>query len=128
MSNSICDHYQKSARLLRVISHPVRLAILDVLNEADEVCVCHLEALLGYRQAYLSQHLMRLREIGLVHDRRAGRNIYYHISEKGVAPIIRETKKCTFTSKINFRADGCECPDCESEPKSKNDMQERKSK
>lgn len=95
MSNHVRETYEDPARLLRVISHPVRLAILEILDENDEICVCHLEAMLGFRQAYLSQQLMCLRENDLVSDRRAGRNVYYRITEKGVISIIQETKKCT---------------------------------
>ncbi len=106
MSNHIKNAYEEMANLLRVISHPVRLAILDILHEEEEICVCHLEAMLGYRQAYLSQHLMCLREIGLLSDHRVGRNVYYRIKEKGVIPIIQETKKFTSFNTINFEVGG----------------------
>jgi ArsR family transcriptional regulator len=114
MTNHIRETYKDSAGLLRVISHPVRLAILEILEANNEMCVCHLEAILGYRQAYLSQHLMCLRENELVSDRREGRNVYYRMKEKGVIPIIKETKKCTSTKKIDFQAIDCNCPECES--------------
>ncbi len=120
MTNQVGNHYKESARLLRAISHPVRLAILEILNEVDEACVCHLEALLGYRQAYLSQHLMCLREHNLVSDRRFGMNIYYRINQKGVASIIQETRNCTLTKKLDFHAEDCVCPECEREKFLKN--------
>lgn len=115
MSNHIRINYENPARLLRVISHPVRMAILEILHDNEEMCVCHLEAILGYRQAYLSQHLMCLRDNQLVSDRRAGRNVYYRAAEEGVIAIIRETRKCTSTNKIDFQALDCSCPECESE-------------
>lgn len=120
MNNHVGNHYKESAKLLRAISHPVRLAILEILNELDEVCVCHLEALLGYRQAYLSQHLMCLREHNLVTGRRWGKNIYYRINKKGVASIIKETRNCTLTKKIDFYTEDCVCPECEREKLLKN--------
>ena len=49
------------SRLLESISKPARIQILLAIGE-DEACVCHLEAVLGYRQAYISQQLMALRE------------------------------------------------------------------
>ena len=41
----------KQANFLKLLTHPVRIAILQILLQ-DEACVCHLEAALGYRQAY----------------------------------------------------------------------------
>jgi DNA-binding transcriptional ArsR family regulator len=48
--------------------HPARLAILNTLR-GGAACVCHLEAHLVYRQAYLSQQLAALRAASLVRDR-----------------------------------------------------------
>jgi DNA-binding transcriptional ArsR family regulator len=63
--------YLKMSGLLKALGHPVRLRILQELRQ-QEACVCHLEAVLRQRQAYISQQLMRLREAGLVEDRREG--------------------------------------------------------
>ena len=54
---------------MQVISPAPRLEILLGIG-AGEACVCHLEAMFGLRQATLSQHLMALREAGVVTDRR----------------------------------------------------------
>src|SRR5690349_29500 len=51
---------QRQARLFHALMHPARLTILNTLRDG-EACVCHLEARLGYRQAYLSQQLAALR-------------------------------------------------------------------
>jgi ArsR family transcriptional regulator len=67
--------FQLQAKLFRVLAHPVRLQILTILAK-HEACVCHLEALLGRPQPYVSQQLATLREAGLVQDRREGTLIY----------------------------------------------------
>src|SRR5512146_1374640 len=79
--------YDAQARLFKALMHPGRLAILDVLR-AGEACVCHMEAALGFRQAYLSQQLMVLREAGLVDDRRDGWNVYYRVVKSDVFAVI----------------------------------------
>ena len=56
--------YKNAALRLKALAHPVRLQILDMLRADDEVCVCHMEAAFGKRQAYISQQLMVLREAG----------------------------------------------------------------
>jgi DNA-binding transcriptional ArsR family regulator len=57
--------YTDAAVRFKALAHPVRLQILDMLR-SGEVCVCHMEAVLGKRQAYISQQLMVLRDAGLV--------------------------------------------------------------
>ena len=44
------DTLENAAALFKLLSHPSRLAILQVLRDGEE-CVCHLEAALGLRQA-----------------------------------------------------------------------------
>ncbi|HTX78948.1 MAG TPA: metalloregulator ArsR/SmtB family transcription factor, partial [Longilinea sp.] len=68
--------YEAESQLFKLLTHPARLAILDILRDGEH-CVCHMEAYLGYRQAYLSQQLAILREGGLLQDRREGWNIFY---------------------------------------------------
>jgi len=52
---------RKMSHVLGAIQQTARLRILLAIGEG-EACVCHLETLLGYRQAYISQHLMALRK------------------------------------------------------------------
>jgi ArsR family transcriptional regulator, arsenate/arsenite/antimonite-responsive transcriptional repressor len=52
------------AKLFQTVGQPARLQILLALG-GGEACVCHLEATLHWRQAYLSQHLMALRKVGI---------------------------------------------------------------
>jgi DNA-binding transcriptional ArsR family regulator len=46
--------FDESAKLFKTLMHPARLEILEILREGEH-CVCHIEAALGYRQAYISQ-------------------------------------------------------------------------
>ena len=71
-----CD---KSVILLKALGHPVRLQIVDILRRG-EICVCHIEAVLGRRQAYISQQLMVLREAGLVEYRKDGLQVFYRLA------------------------------------------------
>ncbi len=77
------DQYQKSADLLKAIGHPERLRILVALREGEE-CVCHLTALLGQRQPYISQQLGYLREAGLISDHKDGLRVYYRVQDSRV--------------------------------------------
>ncbi|MEN8171331.1 MAG: metalloregulator ArsR/SmtB family transcription factor [Chloroflexota bacterium] len=76
------------SHLLANISQPARLQILLAIGEG-EACVCHLETLLGYRQAYISQHLMALRKIGLLDTRREGRYVFYRLQDQKLLDLMR---------------------------------------
>ena len=83
--------YKTQSQLYKVLMHPTRLAILDELREGEQ-CVCHMEAKFGLRQAYISQHLMILRDAGLVTDRRDGWNIFYSVSRPEIYKVIDDVR------------------------------------
>lgn len=79
--------YQIQAQLFKTLMHPTRLAILEMLRNGEQ-CVCHMEAVFGLRQAHISQHLMVLRDAGLVADRRDGWNIFYRVIRPEIFQVI----------------------------------------
>jgi DNA-binding transcriptional ArsR family regulator len=81
------NEYKKKAHLFQTLSHPARLQILDILRGGEE-CVCHIQAHLGKRQAYVSQQLMALRNANLVSDRKDGLYVFYRLSEPLVAELL----------------------------------------
>ncbi len=109
------EAYRTQADLHRLLNHPVRLAILDVLRDGEQ-CVCHMEATLGLRQAYISQHLMVLREAGLVADRRDGWNIFYHVTRPEIYAVTDAMRALTGQPKEalahRHAAGNCPCPKC----------------
>ena len=115
MATSHVKDFDQSAQLFKVLMHPARLEILNVLRDG-EACVCHLEAMLGYRQAYISQQLSALREAGLIQDRREGWNIYYAVKRPQVFEIIDTALRLNGTHRVKStkRAapDKCPCPKC----------------
>ena len=78
---------QREASLFHLLAHPARLALLDALRD-EAACVCHLEALLGYPQAYISQQLAVLRSAGLIEGRREGWNVYYHVRDARLFAVL----------------------------------------
>jgi len=108
------DYHQLSS-LFKALNHPVRLAILDVLRQ-DEACVCHLEAVLDQRQAYISQQLAVLREAGLIRDRREGWNVYYQVEDPEIFHLIQLARQHIFGEDIPEMVidnQNCPCPKCE---------------
>lgn len=117
------DGYERLAEIAKVLGHPTRLQILQVLR-VEEACVCHLEAILGQRQAYISQHLMRLREAGLVVDRREGMNVFYALADESLGELLDELQETAaalggavgetlvFPTSLESRPVACTCPKC----------------
>jgi ArsR family transcriptional regulator len=101
------------AHLLQTIGQPARLQILLAIGEG-ETCVCHLEAMLGLRQAALSQHLMALRKAGVVSDRRAGRFIHYRLKNPALLEIIRQAAQIQGVILPELSPSSkCECSNCQ---------------
>jgi ArsR family transcriptional regulator len=111
---------------MKALGHPMRLQILQVLRR-EEACVCHLEAVLGERQATISQHLSRLREAGLVADHREGMNVYYSLSDPSLGEfidaVVTITARLTQTEPAAIAlpvhasqsTETCPCPRCREE-------------
>jgi ArsR family transcriptional regulator len=109
--------YDRETKLYKSLMHPARLAILDLLREG-EACVCHMEATFGYRQAYISQQLMALRDAGLVDDRRDGLNIYYRVIRPEIFEVMDAMRQVTGVRPSAARPapNACTCPHCVGEP------------
>lgn len=115
---SIPDLSEKIAAPLAAIASPQRIAILLAIGKG-EACVCHLEAALGWRQAYISQHLMALRKADILQDRREGRYVYYRLKTASYLDLILDSAQFsglsaeTVSAVINTQVyPSCECPQC----------------
>ena len=79
--------YQLKAEFFRILGHPVRVRILELLKDGER-SVGELEEIVSLSQSALSQHLARLRRSHLVKTRRESQTIYYSIADPGVAKVI----------------------------------------
>ncbi len=113
--------FEQPAQLFSALSHPVRLAMLEVLR-GGEACVCHIQAVLGIRQSYASQHLNILRQSGLLNSRKDGTRVYYELTSEGMLGIIDKTKAvlielgfCSpedLDQSFKLCHSECGCPEC----------------
>lgn len=84
----------RASELLKVAAHPQRLAILDALGLHGDQCVSDLQEKLGLEQAILSQHLILMRDKGLLDVTREGRYSYYRLKRPEFLKIIRNIEDC----------------------------------
>jgi ArsR family transcriptional regulator len=102
--------YDGLSLYFKALSHPTRLQILDMLR-LGEVCVCHIEAALAKRQAYVSQQLMILREAGLVEARKDGLQVFYRIADPTTAALLEQLCGPLGAASHSILAN-CPCPHC----------------
>ena len=110
MSDPIQTH-----ELFSLLANPGRLELIRAIGRG-EACVCHLEAVTGKRQAFISQHLMALRKAGLLESRKEGKFSYYQIIDPRLFEILNLGAEFTGDQKTKLPPDGqinCDCPKCQ---------------
>ncbi|MCL6565586.1 MAG: metalloregulator ArsR/SmtB family transcription factor [Acidobacteriia bacterium] len=84
--------FKLQAQICRVLGHPRRLQILDLLAQGER-SNAELLQILGTSKVNLSQHLALLRRVGLVESRQQGRQIFHRLAIEEVehaCRVIRE--------------------------------------
>ena len=79
--------YEVKAGLFRVLGHPARVRIIELLREGER-SVGALQEGLGLESGATSQHLAALRRVGLVESRREGTSVYYRASDERVFELL----------------------------------------
>jgi DNA-binding transcriptional ArsR family regulator len=104
---------ETQTQFFKVLAHPARIAIINILRDGEH-CVCHMEAYLGLRQAFISQQLAVLREAGIIVDRRDGWNIFYRVINPQIYDLLDAANKMTgvIIDKETNSNNKCNCPHC----------------
>ena len=80
--------YEENAALLKALAHPLRLQIVQGLL----LCGCRnvrcIEEKTGQSQSCISQHLMRLKAVGVVRAARSGNEVYYEVADPAAAAVV----------------------------------------
>ena len=79
--------HEVKANLFRVLGHPARVRILELLREGER-SVGALQAELELDSGGTSQHLSALRRIGVVQSRRESTNVYYRVADERVFDLL----------------------------------------
>ena len=75
------------AARFKALADPTRVAIVNRLSVADEVCVCNLTETFDLSQPTISHHLKILRDAGLVESSRRGTWAYYRVVPEAIAAL-----------------------------------------
>lgn len=77
------------AELFKIFGDETRVRLLTALCE-HELCVCDLTALLALSQSAVSHQLRVLKQARLVRSRRAGKAVFYALSDDHVRLILQQ--------------------------------------
>jgi len=83
-----------AANIMKAIANPMRLAILGLLSEGDELTVTKIHQLLKIEQSTASHHLGILKDKGVLNSRRVGKNRYYSIKNKNLKKLVECVSSC----------------------------------
>ncbi|NBB90982.1 MAG: metalloregulator ArsR/SmtB family transcription factor [Spirochaetes bacterium] len=73
---------EETLSLLKALADESRLRVLSLLLEAEDLCSCEIEAILGLTQSNTSRHLTRLRYAGLVHSYKRGQWVHFRLASQ----------------------------------------------
>jgi len=83
-----------AASKLRAISHPMRIAIIDLLAQGEKLSVTEIYEALNIEQATASHHLNILKNKNVLISKREGKKIYYSLKNMTLTEIIECVNRC----------------------------------
>jgi DNA-binding transcriptional ArsR family regulator len=85
---------EDAASRLRAIAHPMRIAIISLLDNNVKLNVTEIYAKLKIEQASASHHLNILKNKGVLSSKRAGKQTFYFLKNEALTSIIDCINKC----------------------------------
>jgi len=84
---------QRVSEVIRLLAHPHRLKIIEILEGSEGVSVHEIAERLQLPHAATSQHLNKMRRLGIVEGNRQGKEVYYSISDERSLSILNCVRK-----------------------------------
>ena len=88
------ESLEKAAAVLKAIAHPVRLRIISILKNENELPVNEICQETGCEQSLASHHLNAMKIRGLIKSRRDGKQIFYSLKEQELIGLLACIQKC----------------------------------
>ncbi len=86
------DRVKAASQGLKAISHELRLSVLCLLLERP-MCVHELIEATGASQSNLSQHLSKMRMMGLLLNEKRGQEVFYRLSNPAYGDLVHTLKR-----------------------------------
>jgi len=101
---SNAQSFQKLSKVLDLAANDVRLKILYLLEEEDELCPCDISDILGMSVPAVSQHLKKLKDGDIIESNRVAQTIFYSLKDehlKILKPFFKYINKQNLLAEIN---------------------------
>ncbi|MFZ4398576.1 MAG: ArsR/SmtB family transcription factor [Bacteroidales bacterium] len=94
MPNIDIEQLELAAARLKAIAHPMRIALIGLLQETEKLNVTEIYSKLNIEQATASHHLNILKNNGILSCKRDGKMIYYTLKTNTLTKMLECINKC----------------------------------
>jgi DNA-binding transcriptional ArsR family regulator len=85
---------QGAASMLKVLGHPIRISIIELLEKSPRLSVTEIFKALNIEQAIASHHLNTLKNKAILNSERVGKNTYYSLSHDSLIDVVKHIHVC----------------------------------
>jgi len=85
---------ERAASMLKAIAHPLRIAIIGLLEDGHKLSVTEIHEKLGIEQSTTSHHLGILKDKDVLISKREGKNTYYSLKHENLKNILDCVSMC----------------------------------
>lgn len=86
--SKVQEPISRFSKALNLAGNEMRLKILYLLYKEEEMCPCDLSDVLGISVSAISQHLRKMKDGGLLLDKKIGQTIFYSIINENTEILI----------------------------------------
>ena len=90
----VAEKLVSAVNMLKVIAHPVRLSIVDLLTENESMTILEIQEALNLEQAIASQQITLMEDKGVLNSEKVGRNKYVSLRFPKMKNIVSCLENC----------------------------------
>lgn len=96
--NITVKRLEQVAKVLKTISHPVKLEVLELLGEQEPLSVTSICSLIDSEceMSMMSHHLAKMKDNGILISEKEGKQVYYRIADRNILKIFKCVENCDF--------------------------------
>jgi DNA-binding transcriptional ArsR family regulator len=88
------EQLETASNMLKAIAHPMRIAILQKLEDGKKLTVTEIHESINIDQSTASHHLGILKDKGVLASKREGKNTYYFLKSTAFTKLIDCISNC----------------------------------
>ncbi len=89
------ENLEQAAGMLKAMAHPLRMAILTLLEDGKRLSVTEIHERLKIEQSTASHHLGILKDKGVLLSKREGKSTFYFLKNNNLSTILECVSKCS---------------------------------